>query len=114
MRPLGAPPPGDGFGPTSVVLTPAERDTVQINKTFPLDVQATDPDGIAKIWATLDPDFETLPQFDGEGVTTKTVGYSPLIPNDTSLRGETLYVRVQAVDVVGDTGAVFTRRLIIK
>lgn len=114
MRPVGPPPPGDGFGPTSSVLTPGERDTVHIGATFALDVQAVDPDGIDSVWTTLEPDFETLPRFAGNGQTTKSVGYTPLIPNDTTLRGETLFVRVQATDQTGDTGAVFTRRLLIQ
>ena len=106
--------PGDGQGPTATVLTPGELDTVHIHATFPLDVRLSDPDGVDSIWVTLEPNINTLVRFSAHGNPEQSVGYDPLVPNDTSLIGDTLLVHVQGTDVLGDTGAVFTRRLIIQ
>lgn len=106
--------PGDGQGPTAEVLTPGELDTVHIGKTFALDVRLTDPDGVDSIWVTLEPNINTLPRLSANGASPQSVGYTPLVPNDTTLTGDTLFVHVQGTDILGDTGAVFTRRLLIQ
>lgn len=105
--------PGNGQGPTAEVLNPGELDTVHINASFALDVRLSDPDGVDSIWVTLEPNLNTLQRFSAGGAPSQTVGYSPLVPNDTTLLGDTLQVHVQGTDILGDTGAVFTRRLII-
>ena len=113
-RPLPAAGPGNGQGPVATVLTPAEFDTVHMGTNFALDVHLDDPDGVDSIWVTLDPDFETLQRFSAGGATGQTVGYTPSVPSTGLTPGETLYVHVQGTDVLGDTGAVFTRRLLIQ
>lgn len=112
LRPTGAPPPGDGLGPTATVLSPAENDTVQLGKTFNLDVQLSDPDGIDSVWVTLNPNVNTLTRFGGFATTTQTVGYTVLMPDSVGVTK--LKVMVQGTDMLGDTGAVFTRSLWIK
>ncbi len=114
VRPTPFGGPGNGEGPVSTVLTPGELDTVKIGHTFALDVRTSDPDGVDSIWTTLSPNVNTLPRFSGGGAAEQTVGYTPLIPPDSSLIGETLFVMVQGLDVLGDTGAVFTRKLLIQ
>lgn len=106
--------PGNGQGPTATVLTPGELDTVHIGTIFALDVRLTDPDGVDSIWVTLEPNVNTLPRLSAQGSTSQTVGYSPFIGNGTMSAGDTLQVHVQGTDLLGDTGAVFTRRLLVQ
>ncbi|HET7040832.1 MAG TPA: hypothetical protein VFI13_02390, partial [Gemmatimonadales bacterium] len=74
----------------------------------------TDPDGVDSIWVTLEPNVNTLQRFSAGGVPSQSIGYSPFIGNGTMTSGDTLQVHVQGTDVLGDTGAVFTRRLIVQ
>jgi hypothetical protein len=105
--------PGNGIGPISFVPSPEELDTVLLGQVFNLDVRVEDEDGIDSVWVTLDPNVNTLDQFDALGVSTFTVQYSVLMPD--SMPGfDTLYIRVQARDILGDTGEVHVRRVLIE
>ncbi|MEP6743985.1 MAG: hypothetical protein ABJB33_00685 [Gemmatimonadota bacterium] len=106
--------PGNGIGPLSLVTTPLELDTVHLGTTFPLDVHVEDEDGIDSIWVTLEPNVNTLQAFSGEGATSKSGGYTVLMPTTMVPPAETLFVMVQARDVLGDTGVVYVRRLLIQ
>jgi len=106
--------PGNGAGPESQVLTPGELDTVHLGKTFALDVRVIDPDGVDSVWTTLEPNVNTLPRIAGSGADTQTVGYSVFLGAAVASPGDTLLVHVQGTDLLGDTGAVFTRRLLIQ
>ena len=105
--------PGNGIGPISFVPSPEEFDTVLLGQVFDLDVRVEDEDGIDSVWVTLEPNVNTLDQFDALGVPTFTVQYSVLMPD--SMPGfDTLYIRVQARDILGDTGVVHVRRVLIE
>ena len=103
--------PGDHQGPTASVTAPGELDTVHTGTTFFLVVRATDPDGVDSVWTTLEPNVNTLQSFSGGGDALATAGFTVLVPG--AVAEETLYVHVRAVDMLGDTGDVYTRRLII-
>lgn len=107
--------PGNGIGPISFVPSPEELDTVFLGSTFDLTVQVTDEDGIDSVWVTLEPNVNTLQQFSANGDPTFTVLYpSVLMPDSMSPPAETLYIRVQARDILGDTGEVHVRRVLIE
>lgn len=103
--------PGDGEGPVITILVPAESATVHRHATFTLGVQAADPDGVDSVWTTFDPNVNTVQAISGEGEPLATVGYVVLVP--AGVPEDTLVVLVRARDVLGDTSAVFVRRLLI-
>lgn len=106
--------PGNGIGPVSFVSAPEELDTVFLGELFDLDVRVEDEDGIDSVWVTLEPSIEPpLEQFSALGVPTFTVQYSVLMPDSTP-GFDTLYIRVQARDILGDTGEVHVRRVLIE
>jgi hypothetical protein len=98
----------------AIVLTPGELDTVHLGSIFSLDVHLTDPDGVDSIWVTLEPNVNTLQRLSAHGSTSQTVGYTPLIGSGSMSVGDTLQVHVQGTDLLGDTGVVFTRRLLVQ
>jgi hypothetical protein len=103
--------PGDGQGPVITILSPAESAIVHRNSTFALGVQATDLDGVDSVWTTLAPNVNTLQPLDGEGQTLATIGYIVLLP--LPVVEDTMVVLVHARDMLGDTSAVYVRRLLI-
>lgn len=103
--------PGDGQGPVITILAPAESSTVHRNATFTLGVQAADPDGVDSVWTTLAPNVNTVQPISGGGDPLATVGYVVLIP--AVVPEDTLVVLVRARDRLGDTSAVFVRRLLL-
>jgi hypothetical protein len=109
-RPLYA-APGDGQGPVITILVPAESATVHRNATFTLGVQAFDPDGVDSVWTTLEPNVNTVQAISGDGDPLATVGYVVLVP--AGVPEDTIAVLVRARDVLGDTSAVFVRRLLL-
>jgi hypothetical protein len=104
--------PGNGSGPQATVTFPAELASVPLDSFFFLDVRLTDPDGIDSVWTWLEPNINTLTRFGGDGDTSKTVGYTIVTP--PNFPEETLTVHVQGLDVLGDSGPVFTRKLLIQ
>lgn len=107
--------PGDGQGPLVSVTTPLEFDHVRvISPGFPIDVHATDPDGIDSIWVDLSPNINTLQAAGGDGAQSKSVGYTVAIVDSTGLSGDTLRILVRARDLLGDTSAVFVRQVVIQ
>lgn len=103
--------PGDGQGPVITILAPAESTTVHRKATFTLGVQAADPDGIDSVWTTFDPNVNTVQPISGDGQPLATVGYVVLVP--ATVPEDTMVVLVRARDRLGDTSAVFVRRLLI-
>ena len=108
--------PGDGQGPVSTITSPAEYDTVQVSPPgFSVAFHVDDPDGVDSIWIWLEPNINTLVQYDGGGQPNVSIGTSSIyILNDSALHGDTLNVMVRARDVLGDTGAVAVRHLLIQ
>lgn len=116
VRPGAAPGPGNGEGPVSTILAPDEFDTVKASAPgFKVAFNVTDPDGIDSVWIWLEPNINTLVQYDAGGVPSFSVETSSIfVINDSTLHGDTLTVRVQARDVLGDTGVAAVRHLLIQ
>lgn len=104
--------PGTGDGPSSVVTAPAELDTVFRGVTFDLGVRIEDDHGVDSFWiAPSEPLMDTL-SFSG-GEETIVLGLIPLtVPGPSTT--DTLMINVYGVDLIGDTGVVYTRRLIVQ
>ena len=106
--------PGDGVGPLATILAPVELDTVRLGEVFGLSVRFQDPDGVDSLFVRLDPNVNTLQSFGAAGAPEITAGDAGRMPDSLIPPAETLYVHAFAVDVLGDTGAVATRRLLIQ
>ena len=103
---------GNGVGPLSQVIIPSELDTVHLGTSFFLSVRVADVDGVDSVWVTLSDTNLAGLRFSGSGQEVSSAGYSVLLP--ASLPEDTLVVSVQGVDMVGDTGGVFLRHLIVQ
>lgn len=104
--------PGSGEGPTSTVTTPAELDTVARGVSFPLGVRIQDDDGVDSLWiAFSEPLMDTL-RFSGSGETTVLGLIDVTVPGPSTL--DTLLITVFGVDMVGDTGVVTSRHLLVQ
>lgn len=103
---------GNGIGPLSLVTTPAELDTVTRGVPFVLAVRIEDEDGVDSVFVTpSDPAMADL-AFSGSGQDVATASYTPFVSN--SYASDTLTISVHGIDLLGDTGVVFTRRLIVQ
>ncbi len=103
---------GNGVGPLSQVTAPSELDTVHLGTSFFLAVRAADLDGVDSVWVTIsDTNLPGL-RYSGSGQEVSSAGYSVLLP--ASLPENTLIVSVQGVDLLGDTGTVFLRHLLVQ
>ena len=102
---------GNADGPTSEVTAPAELDTISRGVTFQLGVRIQDADGVDSFWIVpADPLMDTL-KFSGSGETTVLGLLDLTLPGPSTT--DTLRIDVFGVDAVGDTGEVFTRRLVV-
>ena len=103
---------GGADGPTSEVTTPAELDTITRGVTFQLGVRIEDVNGVDSFWVALsDPMMDTL-RFSGSGETTVLGLIDLTLPGPSTT--DTLRIAVFGVDLLGDTGSVVTRRLIVQ
>ena len=103
---------GNGIGPLSEVTTPAELDTVSRGISFQFGVRIEDDDGVDSFWvAPLDPLMDTL-RFSGSGETTVLALVDLTVPGPST--ADTLTINVFGVDIMGDTGVVASRHLLVQ
>ena len=103
---------GNGIGPISLVTTPAEFDTVTRGVPFTLGVRVEDEDGVDSLFVIPSDTLMAGLRAAGDGEAIATASYTPFVSNAYS--SDTLVISVYGIDLLGDTGAVYTRHLIVQ
>jgi hypothetical protein len=104
--------PGSGSGPITEIFQPDAADTV-VAGGDPLLIQgrSRDPDGVHMIFFEIGGVNEAFSPLDGGGADEVSFGLQ-LSTADHS--GDTAFVRIYAVDVLGDTGHAAFRQIRIR
>jgi hypothetical protein len=103
---------GNGIGPLSLVTTPAELATVTRGVSFTVGVRIEDEDGIDSVWVVPSDTLMASLVFSGSGQDVVLASYSPTVSH--SYLSDTLVISVHGIDLLGDTGVVYTRHLLVQ
>jgi hypothetical protein len=105
-------PPGDGLGPHTIITRPEVGDTVlDEGEPFVLSGISSDPDGIDLVEFDVSGAGVTYAPLDGEGADT--VRFQIQLPT-FGHAGDTIKVRIFAVDLNGTSGGASSRQLRIE
>jgi hypothetical protein len=105
-------PPGDGIGPHTTITRPEVGDTVvSAGEPFVLSGMSTDPDGIDLVQFDVSGAGITYSPLDGEGADT--VRFEIQLPT-SGHAGDTIMVRIYAIDLEGTSGGASVRQLRIE
>ena len=107
---LTFPSTGDGVGPISTIQDPSQDTTVTSGLQFVVSGFTVDTDGVDTVY------FETVGGLDDfQPVVAGTDSFAFDLPLTTqNLAGETILVRVFAVDLFGNHGDTASRRIAIQ
>ena len=103
---------GNGIGPLSLVTAPAELATVTRGVNFTVGIRVEDGDGVDSVWVIPSDTLMEALVLDGEGRDVVSASYTPAVTN--SYLPDTLVISVHGIDLLGDTGVVYTRRLLVQ
>ena len=104
---------GNGVGPLIQVTAPAELDTVQRGVSFTLGLRIGDEDGVDSVWVVPSDTLMAPWRFSGSGETI-VLASNPNFSVSNVYQQDTLVIEVRGVDLLGDTGVVSTRHLIVQ
>jgi hypothetical protein len=104
--------PGSGAGPITEIFQPDAADTV-VSSGFPLVVsgRSRDPDGVHAVFFEISGLKQGFAPLDAGGADTVSFG---LQLSTADHGGDTAFVRIYAVDLLGDTGRAAIRQIRIR
>ncbi len=104
--------PGDGVGPFTTITRPDAGDTlVDAGEPFVLEGYTTDHDGVDSVFFAVAGAGVVYPPL--AGASADSVRFAIQLPT-ADLRGDTIFVRVFAVDQLGDPGRAALRQIRIR
>lgn len=104
---------GNRIGPLSLVTTPTELDTVARGVGFTIGVRVEDEDGVDSVWVVPSDTLMAEWRFSGSGEPLVLGSNGNFVVSNSYLQ-DTLVIEVRGLDLLGDTGVVYTRRLIVQ
>lgn len=104
---------GNRIGPLSLVTTPTELDTVARGVGFTIGVRVEDEDGVDSVWVVPSDTLMAEWRFSGSGESLVLGSNGNFVVSNSYLQ-DTLVIEVRGLDLLGDTGVVYTRRLIVQ
>lgn len=101
--------PGNGSGPVTNITRPGSGDTlVSGDEQFVVTGFSADPDGVDAVFFEVEGAGVTYAPLNGQG--SDTVHFSIQLPT-LGRAGDTIFVQISAVDLVGDAGVSSIRRI---
>ena len=104
---------GNGIGPLSLVTTPAELATVTRGVSFTVGVRIEDEDGVDSVFVVPSDTLMAEWHFAGSGETVVLGSLGNFVVSNSYL-SDTLVISVHGIDLLGDTGVVYTRHLLVQ